>query len=99
MRKRFAVFFVLLLTLLFSAEAFAAIPTISGTRFIKTFGLSTGNNTPVFTSARLDQRGTYSPFKAYNATIYANDEIYVFAMNNTYALISYPTSSGRKQIG
>ncbi len=97
MKKKLTVFLVMLLMLLFSTEVFAAIPSISGTRYIKTFGLSTANNTPVYTNARLNQQGTSSPFKAYNALIYASDEIYIFAMNNTYALISYPTSSGRKQ--
>lgn len=97
MRKKLAVFLVMLLTVLFSATVFAAIPSISSNKYIKTFGLSTANNTPVYTNARLNQQGTSSPFKAYNATIYASDEIYVLAMNNTYALISYPTSSGRKQ--
>lgn len=95
--KKIAVFLVMLLTVLFSATVFAAIPSISGTRYIKTFGMSTANNTPVYTNARLNQQGTSSPFKAYRATIYASDEIYVFAMNNTYSLVSYPTSSGRKQ--
>ncbi len=97
MKKKLTVLLIAFLTLLFATEVFAAIPSISSSRYIKTFGLSTGNNTPVFTSARLDQRGTSYPFKAYNATIYASDEIFVFAMNNTYALVSYPTSTGRKQ--
>ncbi len=97
MKKRLSIFTLLVILLLVSTKVFAAIPSISGSMFIKTFGLSTANNTPVFTNAYLNQQGTSSPYRAYNALIYASDEIYVYAMNNTYALISYPTSSGRKQ--
>ena len=97
MKKLLTICLVTLLTVAFTVSAYAAIPSISGTRYIKTFGLSTANNTPVYTNARLNQQGTSSPFRAYNATIYATDEIYVYAVNNTYALISYPTSAGRKQ--
>lgn len=97
MKRRFLAFVVMLLTFIFSGTALAAIPGISGNRYIKMFGLSTANNTPVYTNARLDQRGTASPFKAYNATVYASDEIYVLAMNDNYALISYPVSNGRRQ--
>jgi len=52
----------------------------------------------VYTSSSLSTRGTSSPYKAYStATIYTSDEVYVYSINDTYALVSYPTSSGRKE--
>lgn len=95
--RKITTLMTMLLTLIFSTTALAAIPGINNSKYIRMYGLSTQNNTPVFTNARLNQRGTSDPFKAYNATIYADDEIWVFAMNDTFALISYPTSSGRRQ--
>ena len=74
----------------------AAIPTLSSSRYMKMY-VPIANNIPVYTNSRLNQRGTSSPRKAYNAAIYPSDEIYVYAINNTFALVSYPTSSGRKQ--
>ena len=74
----------------------ASVPNLSSNKYIKTYPLSTSNNTYVYTSASLTKRGTSYPYKAYNAVIYASDEIYVYSMNNTYAYISYPTSSGRR---
>lgn len=97
MKKKLTVFLVMLLTLLFSSEVFATIPVISSSRYIKMFNLSGRNDTFVYTNSLLNQRGTSSPYKAYNALIYGNDEIYVYQMNSTYAWVSYPTSSGRKQ--
>lgn len=73
----------------------AAMPNLSSSCYMKTYSLSTGNNTPVFTSDSLNKRGTASPYKEYSATIYASDEIYVYSMNSTWAYVSYPTSSGR----
>lgn len=97
MRRKIFALAAMILTLVFSAAALAAIPGINNSRYIKMYVLSSGNDTPVYTDAHLFQRGTSSPYRAYNATIYANDEIWVFAMNDRYALISYPTSSGRRQ--
>lgn len=76
----------------------AAIPSISTSRYIKGYVLSNSNNTPVYTSSSLKTRGTSSPKIEYStATIYANDEIYIYSMNDTFAYISYPTSSGRRR--
>jgi hypothetical protein len=74
----------------------AASPGLSNSNYMKTYVLSTGNNTRVYTSSSLKTRGTSSPYKAYNAAIYASDEVYVYSINDTYCYISYPTSSGRK---
>lgn len=74
------------------------IPEISRDKYIIMYALSPNNDTPVFTNASLNQRGASNPFKAYNnATIFANDEIYVYEMNNVYALVLYPTPSGKKE--
>ena len=97
MLRRISVFVVMLITLLLFGQVFAAIPSISSSRYIKTFNLSGRNDTLVYTNRSLNQRGTSYPYKAYNALIYGNDEIYVYEMNSVYALVSYPTSSGRKQ--
>ena len=89
---------VMLLMVMMCGElvsAQAAMPNLSRSCYMKTYPLSTGNNTPVFTSDSLNKRGTSSPYKEYNATIYASDEIYVYSMNSTWAYISYPVSSGR----
>lgn len=75
----------------------AATPSLSGGAYMKTYVLSTSNNTPVYTSASLKKRGTSSPYKAYNATIYANDEVYVYSMNATYSYISYPVGGTRRR--
>lgn len=75
----------------------AAIPSISTSRYIKGYVLSNYNNTYVYTDSSLTTRGTSNPYRRYSsATVYANDEIYIYSMNNTYCYISYPTSSGRK---
>lgn len=97
MKKGNIVFAIMLLIMLFTVEAFAAIPSISSSRYIKMFNLSGRNDTLIYTNRNLNQRGTSYPFRAYNALIYGNDEIYVYEMNNVYALVSYPTSSGRKK--
>lgn len=102
MREKFNVkklMVILLVTVLMTGNVVsiqAAIPSLSNSRFMKTYVLSTGNNTYVYTSSNLRTRGTSSPRRAYNAAIYASDEIYVYSMNNTYSYISYPTSSGRR---
>lgn len=74
----------------------AAIPSLSSSSYIKMYGLSTGNNTYVYTNDSLTTRGTSSPYRKYNSCIYANDEIYVYKMGTRSSYVSYPTSSGRR---
>ena len=94
MRRRFLMIFATLVALIFSTTAFAmTIPGLSSSKYIKTYGLSTRNDTPVYTNARLNVRGTTQ--RAYNATIYATDEIYIFEMNDTWAKVSYQTGNTR----
>lgn len=88
--------FLFMFSFALAIPAHAAIPSLSSSRYMKTYPLSTSNNTYIYTSSSLKTRGTSSPYKAYNAVIYASDEIYVYSMNNTYAYVSYPTSSGRR---
>jgi hypothetical protein len=85
-----------LLIFFFTSTTFAAIPQISQNKYIKMYGLSAENNLFVYTSEQLNQRGTANPFKNYNATIYASDQIYVYRMTDIWSLISYPTSNGRR---
>ncbi len=98
MKKKSILVFALIFVMLFgnTLAVSASVPNLSSNKYIKTYPLSTSNNTYVYTSASLTKRGTSYPYKAYNAVIYASDEIYVYSMNNTYAYISYPTSSGRR---
>lgn len=76
-------------------STYAAAPELNGT-YIKTYGLSTGNDTPVYTSKDLTTRGTASPSRAYNATLYADDEVWIYSISEKWAYISYPTGSGRR---
>ena len=96
MKQKIAIVLTLVVTLIISATASAmTIPGLTNNKYIKTYGLSTQNNTPVYTNARLNVRGTIS--RAYNATIYATDEIYIYAMNDNWAYISYPTGNTRSK--
>lgn len=74
----------------------AAVPSLSSNSYIKMYGLSTRNDTYVYTSNSLSTRGTSSPYRRYNACIYADDEIYVYQMGPVSTYVSYPTSSGRR---
>lgn len=74
----------------------ATVPKLTNGKYIRTYPLSTRNNTYIYTSSSLRTRGTSSPYKAYNAVIYASDEIYVYNMQSRYSYVSYPTSSGRR---
>ena len=78
-----------------SFKSDAAIPSISNSKYIRTYSLKE-SNTKVYTSTSLSVRGTKSPYKEYKALIYPTDEIYVYSMNAKYAYVSYPTSSGRR---
>lgn len=79
-----------------AAPAKAAVPNLSQNSYIKMHALSTRNDTYVYTDSSLSTRGTSSPYRRYKSCIYANDEIYVYSMNSSYAYVSYPTSSRRR---
>ena len=49
-----------------------------------------------FQNAQLSTRGTCEPRKAYNSYIDAGDLLYIYEINNTYTVCSFPTSSGRR---
>lgn len=82
-----------------TVKAEAAVPKLSSSNYMKCYVLSTGNKTPVYMDKSLTTRGTSNPSKKYAAYIYANDEIYVYSMNTTYAYISYPVSNGTRKYG
>lgn len=75
-------------------QASAAIPAISRSKYIKTYLLS--GKIGVYTSSSLRKRGTSSPSRTYNASIYSSDEIRVYKMTDSYSYISYPSNSGRR---
>lgn len=97
-KTKFLIIFIMGFAMLFiqSVWADAAVPSLSGSVCIRTYPLSTGNNTYVYTTSSLTTRGTASPKRAYNAVVYASDEIYIYSMDSKSAYIGYPTSSGRK---
>lgn len=97
-KTRFLIIFIIGFIMLFIQQVWAdaAVPSLSDSVCIRTYPLSTGNNTYVYTTSSLTTRGTTSPKRAYNAVIYASDEIYIYSMDSKSAYISYPTSSGRK---
>lgn len=74
------------------ASAAVSWPTINTNKPIKTYTISTGNNTTAYSSSSLASK---------KGTIYASDELYVYNIiknsNGTYvAYCSYPVSNGRK---
>lgn len=62
-------------------------PSVSNTKYVKCFTISTGNNTPAYSSSSL---------KTKIGTIYGTDELYVYSINDSWAYVSFPTSKGRK---
>jgi len=103
MKKRIVRFLALLLLLTMSLNATpipaqAAIPEVSGSKYIATRLLSFKNDIPVYADSALTTRGTASPYKLYTATVYATDEFRITKVNREqgWAYGSYPTSSGRK---
>lgn len=68
----------------------------AASNYFRVYPLSTSNDTKVYMTNTLEKRGTSSPKKAYNAVVYASDEMYVYKLTENYAYISYPTSSGRR---
>lgn len=96
-KQLLAVFMLAVSLIVNTLQVQAAFPAISSGKYMKAYVLSGGNNTRVYTSSSLRTQGTSYPYKAYNAVIYKNDEIYIYSINSTYAYISYPTSSGRKK--
>lgn len=103
MKKRFLRFLALSLLFVMTLNsthipAQAAIPEVSGNNYIATHLLSTKNNVPVYADSARTQRGTASPYKLYNATVYASDEFRITEVNLEQGWIygSYPTSSGRR---
>ncbi|MCQ2472134.1 MAG: hypothetical protein MJ147_08870 [Clostridia bacterium] len=76
----------------FSSSA-TAFPSFSKKIPLKTYTISTGNNTTTYTNNSLSSK---------KGTIYASDEIYIYSIgknskNKYYAFCSYPVSSGRKE--
>ena len=76
-------------TISFSA---ASWPSISESKPIKVYTISTGNNTTAYTSTSLSSK---------KGTIYASDEVHIYKIGKNsngkyYAYCSYPTSSQRK---
>lgn len=98
---RFAAILLLLIMSISTIPVQAAVPELTGNNYIKTYPLSTGNNTAVYTSSSLNKRGTASPYKEYTATIYASDEIRIYALDFTYgwAYVAYPVSNGQYRYG
>ena len=91
-------------TLLISAPVNAAnnldFNSINSSNYLKTYDLSYGNDVPVFTSSDCSIRGTASPYKIYNATVYYPDELYLTQIDSKWAYGSYSVgSSGARSYG
>ena len=85
MKQKIFALAVIMLTLIFSAMAMAANwPATSG---IKTYVISTGNDTTVYQTAN-----STSKF----GTIYAEDLITILSYSGSRLQVSYPTSKGPK---
>jgi len=93
---------LVLFTMCFGAiPVYAAVPNLAGNSYMKTYPLSTKNDTYVYTNTSFNTRGTASPYKEYGATIFASDEIRVHEVDLVYrwAYVSYMTSSGQWRSG
>lgn len=55
---------------------------------MKTYPISTGNNTPVYSNTQFSYK---------KGTIYATDELYVTSIGSNWAYCTYPISGGRKE--
>lgn len=75
----------LLLTMVMPVHA--SFPYLNSNRYMKTYPMSTLNNTWVYSS---------SFFSRKIGTIYASDELYITTIGNNWAYCSYPVSYGRK---
>jgi len=77
----------LLLPVLPVSAASAGWPALSTSKYMKVYTISTGDSTPAYGSKSTSNR---------IGTIYAADELYVYSISGSWAYLSYPTSSGRK---
>lgn len=50
----------------------------------------------VYRDTGLSTRGTSSPARSYNAYVSKNDKVYIFKITESYTVLSYPTSNGRR---
>lgn len=67
----------------------ASWPSLSKSKYMKCYTISTGNNTTAYTSTSL---------RTPKGTIYASDELYIYKITDKYAYVSYPlTGGGRKE--
>ena len=100
-KKNTAVAILITLFLAFSAltsevSAAVSLPSLSGTGYLEVVART---NIAVYRNSSLTVRGTYSPYKTYNASISRNDVVYVYRMTGGISkacVISYPTAYGRR---
>lgn len=88
---------VLVMALYVPVSVWGASPTLSSSKYMKCYPV--GGSISVFTDSSLKIRGTASPYKKYNASIYSADEVYVFSWNNSWAYISYPVGRTTRRYG
>ena len=76
-------------------EAFASCsyPYVSTNAYLE---LAAFRNVDVYTGSSLSIRGTYSPWKKYNAYISRGDVVYVYTITSNYCFLSYPVGKIRK---
>ena len=83
---------VMVFTTTFSVQAAVSCPSISSSKPIKAYTISTGNNTTAYSNSNLNSK---------IGTIYASDELYIQSIGKNsagkyYCKLTYPTSNGRK---
>ena len=84
--------FIMVFTTGFTAQAAEVWPSFNSSKLIKTYTISTGNNTTAYSNSNL---------KSKIGTIYASDELYIESIGKNsdgiwYCKLTYPTSKGRK---
>lgn len=83
---------VMVFTTTLSVQAAVSWPSISSSKPIKAYTISTGNNTTAYSNSNLNSK---------IGTIYASDELYIQSIGKNsagkyYCKLTYPTSNGRK---
>lgn len=89
----FGVILTLMMLFLFSLNVNAASwPSFSASKPVKTYTISSGNNTPAYSNSNLNSK---------SGTIYASDELFIANIGRNsrgtwYCYLTYPTSRGRR---
>lgn len=93
-RKMTAVMMIaVMLVPMFVSQALAASswPSLSASKYCE---FTAAKNISIYRDSNCSVRGTSSPAKSYNASIYKNDVCRILKITSSYMQVQYPTSSG-----